>query len=199
MGGSPLDHATLHGHGPQDRQHGAHTTRRREAAVREQAVVAERDAKSRQQIEDAKDDEVLPVERAAPCQPAGYDDRQQWSTCGKRLNRSFARFVLEGDRLRRTRSGGLLRVVIGHGLPASFVRSAHVPLVGPRTYHVVLLGRQAAPWLGRQARCRKAAEDTGYTSGSRLRGGVGFGLTGRQVMRQLGLVERQGSPPTSSS
>jgi hypothetical protein len=74
--GDPGDHRTLDRRGPEDREDRADRGPRLEAAVREQAMEADRHAQPRQHVERHEDHDVAYLEQALPRQPRGHAERR---------------------------------------------------------------------------------------------------------------------------
>jgi hypothetical protein len=65
--------------------------------MREQAVEADRDPHARQHVRDREHDQVLPVQGAAPRQPAGEHDRRQGHRDHDAVDRALGALVLDRD------------------------------------------------------------------------------------------------------
>ena len=83
MVGDPREHRAFDGHRAEDRERPAHPLLRLERAMREEPVVADRDADARQQVADGEQHEVDPVQPRVPEQ-RDRDDQARRTAASRR-------------------------------------------------------------------------------------------------------------------
>ena len=106
VGGDPLDHWPFDGHRAEHGQHRSHRARRLEAAVREQPVIADGDAQPGARVGDRENEQVLPMQGAAPRQPSSRRERGRRCREHYGPHDAIGRLVLDRDHFRSSRQAG---------------------------------------------------------------------------------------------
>ena len=120
MRGDPLDHRPLDRGRAERAQHDPHRRARLEAAVGEQAVIADRHAETRQQVGDRQHDQVLPLQDSSPRQPGRPAEQSERHDRHDHIGDPIEHLVLPDD-----------HVLAGPAHPAVCLRGGHEsPLPG---------------------------------------------------------------------
>ena len=94
--GNPLDHGPLDRGRAQRGEHAAHRGTGLEAAVGQQAVKADRDARAGQQIGERHHDQVRPLQGAAPREVCGEPHERERHDHHHKVRNAIDRLVLDG-------------------------------------------------------------------------------------------------------